>query len=132
MSAEALATLEAVLERRTWSAGQTIIVAGQHSDELFVIVRGSAMVSIPTQEGIARLAVFTPGMSFGEVAFVDREVRTANVTAIDQVECRVLTQQAFARLEVEAPAIKIRLLENIAKGLTSFLRQADAELAAVR
>ena len=132
MSAEALATLEAVLERRTWSAGQTIIVAGQHSDELFVIVRGSAMVSIPTQEGIARLAVFTPGMSFGEVAFVDREVRTANVTAIDQVECRVLSQQAFARLEVEAPAIKIRLLENIAKGLTSFLRQADAELAAVR
>jgi len=132
MGADALATLEAVLERRTWAAGQTIIVAGQHSDELFVIVRGSAMVSIPTQEGIARLAVFTPGMSFGEVAFVDREVRTANVTAIDQVECRVLTQQAFARLEIEAPAIKIRLLENIAKGLTSFLRQADAELAAVR
>ena len=93
LDAAALATLDAVLARRTWSAGQTIIVAGQRSDELFVIVRGSAMVSIPTQEGVARLAVFTPGMAFGEVAFMDHAARTANVTAIDGVECRVLTQE---------------------------------------
>jgi glutaminase len=90
------------------------------------------MVSIPTQDAVARLAVFTPGMSFGEVAFMDRAARTANVTAIDEVECRVLTQEAFARLEREAPAIKIRLLENLARGLTAFLRQADVELAALR
>ncbi len=132
LDAAALATLDAVLARRTWSAGQTIIVAGQRSDELFVIVRGSAMVSIPTQEGVARLAVFTPGMAFGEVAFMDHAARTANVTAIDGVECRVLTQEAFARLEHDAPAIKIRLLENLARGLTAFLRQADVELAALR
>jgi len=128
----ALATLDAVLARRTWNAGQTIIAAGQHSDDLFVIMRGSAMVSIPTQEGVARLAVFTPGMTFGEVAFIDREARTANVTAIDEVECRVLTQAAFAQLELDAPGIKIRLLQNIARGLTAFLRQADTELAALR
>ena len=128
----ALATLDAVLARRTWNAGQTIIAAGQHSDDLFVIMRGSAMVSIPTQEGVARLAVFTPGMTFGEVAFIDREARTANVTAIDEVECRVLTQDAFAQLELDAPGIKIRLLQNIARGLTAFLRQADTELAALR
>ena len=132
LDAAALATLDAVLARRTWSAGQTIIVAGQRSDELFVIVRGSAMVSIPTQEGVARLAVFTPGMAFGEVAFIDHAARTANVTAIDGVECRVLTHEAFARLEHDAPAIKIRLLENLARGLTAFLRQADVELAALR
>jgi hypothetical protein len=128
----ALVTLDAALARKTWSAGQTIIVAGQRSDELFVIVRGTAMVSIPTQQGVARLAVFTPGMTFGEVAFIDRAARTANVTAIDEVECRVLSQQAFARLERDAPALKIRLLENLARGLTSFLRQADVELATLR
>jgi glutaminase len=132
LDAQALATLDGVLQRRTWSAGQTIIVAGQRSDELFVIVRGSAMVSIPTKEAVARLAVFTPGMSFGEVAFMDHAARTANVTAIDNVECCVLSQEAFARLERDAPAIKIRLLENLARGLTSFLRQADLELAALR
>jgi glutaminase len=132
LDAAALAALDALLERRTWNAGQTILVAGQRSDDLFVIVRGSAMVSIPTQDAVARLAVFTPGMSFGEVAFMDRAARTANVTAIDEVECRVLTQDVFARLERDAPAIKIRLLENLARGLTAFLRQADVELAALR
>jgi CRP-like cAMP-binding protein len=54
------------------------------------------------------------------------------VTAIDEVECRVLTQDAFAQLELDAPGIKIRLLQNIARGLTAFLRQADTELAALR
>lgn len=127
-----LAILDGVLGHRSYGAGQTIIVAGQHSDDLFIITRGTAMVSIPTQNGVARLAAFTPGMSFGEIAFIDRAPRTANVTAVDAVECRVLTHDVLDRLERETPAIKIRLLENLARGLTDFLRQADLELAALR
>jgi CRP-like cAMP-binding protein len=132
MDAAQLAIVDAALAQRAYVAGQTIIVAGQHSHDLYIIVRGTAMVSIPTQNGVARLAAFTPGMSFGEVAFIDRSPRTANVTAVDAIECRVLTHEALARIELETPAIKIRLLENLARGLTSFLRQADLELAALR
>jgi glutaminase len=129
---EALATLDRMLERRDYGPGQTIIAAGQSSDELFVILRGSAMVSIPTRNGVTRLAAFAPGMSFGEIAFIDRSPRTANVTAIDAVACRVLTHQMLSRLEREAPVLKIRLLENVARGMTALLRQTDAELAALR
>ncbi len=56
-------------------------------------------------------------MTFGELAFVDHSPRSANVTALGDVECRVLTRDAFAQLDREAPAIKIRLLENLALGL---------------
>ncbi len=132
LGAEALAILDRMLGHRAYGPGQTIISAGQASDELFIILRGSAMVSIPTRHGITRLAAFTPGMSFGEIAFVDRSPRTANVTAIGDVECRVLTREMLARLEVEAPVIKIRLLESVALGMTALIRQADAELAALR
>ena len=90
------------------------------------------MVSLPTQEGIARLVVFTSGMNFGELAFIDGSPRSANVTALGPVECLVLTRDAFARLDVEAPAIKIRLLENLALGLTGMLRQANRELAVLK
>jgi CRP-like cAMP-binding protein len=90
------------------------------------------MVSLPTQDGIARLDAFTSGMTFGEVAFMDRSPRSANVTALDAVECRVLTRDAFARLGSEAPAAKIRLLENLARGLTGLLRQANRELSVLK
>ncbi|MGE5089064.1 MAG: glutaminase A [Candidatus Levyibacteriota bacterium] len=132
LGAESLAVLDRMLGHRAYGAGQTIIAAGQASDELFVLLRGSAMVSIPTRHGVARLAAFAPGMSFGEIAFVDGSPRTANVTAIGDVECRVLTREMLAMLEVEAPLIKIRLLESMALGMTALIRQADAELAALR
>jgi hypothetical protein len=54
------------------------------------------------------------------------------VTALGPVECRVLTRETFGLLERDAPAIKIRLLANLALGLTGLVRQADRELAALR
>jgi CRP-like cAMP-binding protein len=132
LTGEELALLERLLECRTYHQGQTIVAAGQTSNELFVITDGAAMVSIPTQDGIARLDAFTSGMTFGEIAFIDRSPRSANVTALGAVECRVLTRDAFGQLDREAPAIKIRLLENLALGLTGMLRHANRELAALK
>ena len=132
LTGEQMAFLERLLERRTYRGGQAIITAGEKSDELFIIAEGSAMVSIPTLDGITRLDAFTSGMTFGELAFVDHSPRSANVTAIGAVECRVLTRAAFALLDHEAPATKIRLLENLALGLTGMLRQANRELAVLK
>ena len=130
--AEELALLEPLLATRRYQRGQTMVAAGQSSDELFVITRGAAMVSIPTQNGVTRLNSFTSGMTFGDVAFIDRSPRSANVTALGQVECRVLTREAFTRLDRQAPAIKIRLLHNLAHGMTSMVRHLSRELAALK
>jgi glutaminase len=130
--AEELGRLEPLLATRRYQRGQTIVAAGQSADELFVITRGSAMVSIPTQNGVTRLDSFTSGMTFGDVAFIDRSPRSANVTALGRVECRVLTREAFIRLDVLAPAIKIRLLQNLAHGMTSMVRHLSRELAALK
>ena len=127
-----LAVLDALLVRQTYQRGQSIITAGHASDELFVITAGAAMVSIPTQDGVARLDALTCGMSFGEIAFLDRSPRSANVTALSPLECRVLSRAAFAQLGSDAPQIKIRLLENIALGLSSAVRHISRELAALK
>ena len=127
-----LAVLDGMLVRQNYTRGQSIITAGHASDELFVITAGAAMVSIPTQEGVARLDALTCGMSFGEMAFLDRSPRSANVTALSPLECRVLTRAAFAQLGSDAPQIKIRLLENMALGLTRSVRQVSRELAALK
>jgi len=126
------ALLDGLLARRSYRTGQMIVAAGQASDALFVITRGAAMVSIATQDTIARLDVFTSGMTFGEVAFLDHSPRSANVTAVDDVECLVLARDDFDRLDAKAPALKIKLLENLALGLTRLLRHTNGELAALQ
>ena len=127
-----LARVDGLFARRTYRDAQTIIALGDPANELFVLTRGSVMVSVPTEESATRLDVFTPGMAFGEVAFLDRSRRSANVTALGEVECRVLDRTDFDRLGVEHPALKIRLLENMAVGLTGTLRRVTRELAALR
>ena len=124
--------VDQLLASRTYAQGQTIITAGQASNELFVLTAGSAMVSISTQEGVARLDAFSSGATFGEVAFLDRSPRSANVTALNTVTCRVLTREAFDQLNTQAPTIKIRLLSNLASRLTTMLRQNGRELAALK
>lgn len=124
--------MEQLLVQRSYSHGQAIITAGHASNELFVITAGAAMVSMPTQDGVARLDALTCGMSFGEIAFLDRSPRSADVTAVGDVQCVVLTRAVFDQLGATAPQAKIRLLENIALGLTASVRQISRELAALR
>lgn len=132
LSTQELAWVDQLLVSRAYAQGQTIITAGQASNELFVLTAGAAMVSITTQDGIARLDAFSSGATFGEVAFLDRSPRSANVTALGPVTCRVLTREAFDQLDTQAPAIKIHLLSNLAGRLTTILRQNGRELAALK
>jgi len=90
------------------------------------------MVSMATHDGIARLDAFSSGAAFGEVAFLDRSPRSANVTALSPVTCRVLTREAFDQLDIQAPSIKIRLLSNLAGRLTTMLRQNGRVLASLK
>jgi CRP-like cAMP-binding protein len=81
---------------------------------------------------VARLDAFSSGTTFGEIAFLDRSPRSANVTALSAATCRVLTREAFDALDSEAPAIKIHLLSKLADRLTTILRQNGRELAALK
>jgi glutaminase len=132
LSAQQLAWVDQHLAVRTYNKGHNIITAGQASNELFVLTAGAAMVSISTQDGVARLDAFSSGTTFGEVAFLDRSPRSANVTALSAATCRVLTREAFDALDSEAPAIKIHLLSKLADRLTTILRQNGRELAALK
>lgn len=124
--------MDQLLGSRAYAKGQTIITAGQASNELYVLTAGAAMVSITTQDGIARLDAFSSGATFGEVAFLDRSPRSANVTALTPVSCRVLTRADFDKLDSIAPLVKIGLLSNLAGRLTTMLRQNGRELASLK
>jgi glutaminase len=95
---------------------------------MFFLSSGHVSVFLPGEER-HRLATFSPGMSFGEMAFIDGAPRSANIVADTDVECDLLALEDFQSLEKTHPAIKIKMLEQLCLDLTGKLRKANRELS---
>jgi glutaminase len=120
---------ENLLGTRHFSAGEGIIEAGAEADELFLLAKGRVSVFVGTDGSRRRLATFSSGMVFGEMALFDRSPRSATIIADSEVECRILSLEALDQLGAEHPRIKIKLLENLGRGLSRKLRKANVELS---
>jgi glutaminase len=127
-SAAELKIVQSLLHSRTFKRGQNIISAGDEAREMFFLSRGHVSVLLPGEER-HRLATFSPGMSFGEMAFLDGVPRSANIVADTDVECDLLTLENFQALGKTHAAIKIKLLETLCLNLTAKLRKANRELS---
>ena len=95
---------------------------------MFFLARGHVSVLLPGEER-HRLATFSPGMSFGEMAFLDGAPRSANIVADTEIECDMLTLEDFQKLGQTHPAIKIKMLAKLCLNLTGKLRKANRELS---
>jgi glutaminase len=123
-----LAVVQPLLQRQRFQRGEAIVRFGAPAGELFFLARGKVSVTVPLSNGAQkRLATFSPGMAFGEMALLDRAPRSAAVTADTEVECDLLKLEDFERLGQSHPHIQIVLLRNLARGLTRKLRKANRE-----
>ena len=119
------------LGRRVYQRGDIVIKEGDTDRSLFMISKGTASVKV-TLAGQARekrLASFSPGAVFGEVALLDEEPRSATVTADEELVCYVLDEARFGALTREHPSIAIKLLTNLSRELSRRLRKANAMIS---
>ncbi len=128
LTAAELKVVLPLLQPRSFKRGQFIINAGDAAREMFFLSRGHVSVLLPGEER-RRLATFSPGISFGEMAFLDGAPRSADIIADSEVECDLLTMEDFQTLEKTHPAIKIKMLANLSLNLTGKLRKANRELS---
>jgi CRP-like cAMP-binding protein/anti-anti-sigma regulatory factor len=118
--------LEALLIRRSYEPGACICRKGEPAGEIYFLTRGSVSVRLYSDpQTFQRLAAFSPGSVFGEIAAIDRGPRSADVWAESIVECLILPLDRFDRLETERPALKIKLLQYLLRILTGRLRRAN-------
>jgi glutaminase len=123
-----LKVVQPLLKPLSFKRGQTIISAGDEAREMFFLARGHASVLLPGEDQ-HRLATFSPGMSFGEMAFLDGAPRSANIVADSEVECDLLALEDFLELGKSHPEIKIKMLGKLCLNLTGKLRKANRELS---
>lgn len=125
-------TLGSLLHRRRYARGEVIIQVGDQADALFFLARGAVSVILDGGDHAARrLATFSAGMAFGEMALLDRAPRSARIVADTVVECDLLNLNDFDALSRAHPEIKIAMLENLAFGLSQKLRKANRQMAAL-
>jgi hypothetical protein len=119
------------LERRAYRRGDVVIKEGDTDRSLFIISKGttSVKVKLAGQDREKRVASFSPGAVFGEVALLDREPRSATVTADEELVCYVLDEARFHALTREHPSIAVTLLTNLSRELSRRLRKANAMIS---
>jgi len=113
-----------------YQAGTALCRAGEPPDRMWIIKRGSVSVSVRVAgaRGERRLASLAPGCSVGEMGFLDRRPRSADVYADDDVEAYVMTAQSYAVILRDHPRIGQAILANIARQLSERLRDTSEEL----
>ena len=106
-----------------------IIEKGSSATHLFFLESGQVSIQDTTEDHrIFTLAIINPGNSFGEMALLDKQKRSANVVAQTDVSCYTMQ---FERLDGEErlAGIKMKILTNLGAALSSRLRNANKELA---
>jgi CRP-like cAMP-binding protein len=64
------------------------------------------------------------------MAFLDGSARSADIVALEPVECVVITKAWFDSLNERNPSLKITLLQEMTQEIASRLRQANLSISA--
>jgi CRP/FNR family transcriptional regulator, cyclic AMP receptor protein len=114
-----LRSLEKQMKIVKHPAGHEIIVKGENGVGFMVILDGTVTVS--TVQGKARK--LGPGDSFGEMALLDHEGRSANIRADTDVSLATIPEWSFKPFLKEHPEVTYRLLQV----LSQRVRQAESD-----
>ncbi len=128
---ETLREMEQTIETRHYEAGQGIFSQGDRGDELFFIRRGRVRIAFSIGEGQPfHVATFGRGDFFGDMAFLDAGIRSANAVAETSTDIYAIKRGAFDALADKHPRLGQQFMGGLARALAFRLRQADGEIRA--
>jgi CRP/FNR family transcriptional regulator, cyclic AMP receptor protein len=99
-----LIALAETLRERLLRRGQVLVREGEAGEEMFVVLRGSMVISKAVTGRVEQvLARMGPGDFFGEMSLFDRSPRSATVQADSDATLLVLDRGALRRLTELSP-----------------------------
>ena len=124
-----LCELKKHLKHQQYSEGEMIITKGSTAETIFFLESGQVSIHDSSDENKDfTLAIINAGNSFGEMALLDKQKRSANVRAQTNVSCFIMLFDILDKMENLA-AIKVKILTNLGASLSSRLRTANREIA---
>ncbi|MBI3182551.1 MAG: cyclic nucleotide-binding domain-containing protein [Myxococcales bacterium] len=116
---------------RRFAAGQVIFEEGELGDSLYVIAGGEVEVMRRDASGEQKtIAVLGAPEFFGEMSLIDKEYRSATVRARSDAELLHLTAENLTTFRKQHRDGFTFVVINIARVISSRLREANTRLAA--
>jgi sulfate permease, SulP family len=126
---ETLQDLDRCVEKRHYPAGTSIFRRDDAGDELFIIRRGLVRIMLPiTDSRSHHLATFGRGAFFGEMSFLDGDLRSADAVAHTDIDVFVLSRRVFEQLAEDHRKLALGLMGGLASALAARLRFSNTEL----
>lgn len=127
LSEEQIAAVERFSERRSYGNGEPILRQGDVPDRLYVMLAGTARVTLKRSESID--AEFTgplgPGDLFGEFSFIDGKAASATITADGDVELvEIDGAELHAALDTD-PALAAAVYKSLLTTVVHRLRNTN-------
>ncbi|HZQ63535.1 MAG TPA: cyclic nucleotide-binding and patatin-like phospholipase domain-containing protein [Casimicrobiaceae bacterium] len=99
-----LSRIGGVLEPVTVERGATVILQGDHGDELYVVLQGLLSVLVERPDGtVTQVDEVGPADVVGEMALLTRQPRTATVVAKERSTLVKLSREAFDEIIADDP-----------------------------
>ncbi len=107
---------------RTVDAGDAILRQGEEGHAMYMLLTGSARVSVETDGRSVDISTVRHGDLLGEMALVGSGTRSANVFAIEKSDLLRIDDASLDKIRRRFPKIAARLFMNIASVLGERLR----------
>jgi CRP/FNR family transcriptional regulator, cyclic AMP receptor protein len=125
LSHENLTRLADHLCQQTVPAGRDIMLSEQPGEAVYVVQWGTLKIHAEQPDGRdVVLALLGPGQTVGEMSVVDRQGRSASVTALEESHLLRMDRVTFLDALTTMPALAM----NLMRILSSRLRLADATI----
>jgi glutaminase len=135
LTREELKLIEALVRPLIFEAGATIVREGDAARLFFIVARGTVTVQLRVKsaagERTVRVASLGPGLSFGEMALLDGQARSADVVADERVVCYGFSVESLRDLGRAHPNLIATILGNMMRDLSERLRRANDEIRAL-
>ena len=115
IAAEEIYNVAQVTEEERLDSGKLLFNQGDAGDSLYIIVTGQIRIHVGEKE----VTKLDKGASFGEMALVDDEPRSASATAIDETILLKIGQENFYDVMASSTAV----MRGVLKGLTGIIRR---------
>ena len=113
---------------KVYADGHVVVRQGDVGDCMFAIQAGQVEVLRETDHGEVRVAVLGEGDIFGEMAILQKEVRSATVRALGEARLLTIDKRTFLRRVHEDPSLAF----NILRTMSGRIRELSEELAQMR
>jgi CRP/FNR family cyclic AMP-dependent transcriptional regulator len=115
--------------RMQFKAGDRIIQQGRRTHGVYVLVKGTASVQIPSQENLPAICA---GEVCGEISFLDELPATVDVIAKEPVEAYYLDRPLLQSLFELFPHLGSRFYRSLACSLSRRLREQISQAGSAK